>query len=404
MQEAGGGQKEASIVAANFDLAVSPGENFYLYSNGGWIARTEIPPEYPSWNTFVALRDLNLSRLKEMLEGLACGTEASGDEAEEHVGAFYRACMDEAAIEAQGLASPQFSRLAEIAFTLAPTDAVAAVAAVHAEFSTILFGFYSSPDKKDSSNTIATLSQGGLGLPDRDYYCEDAKADKRAKYLEYITALLQLVGAHAGSTFPQYTTAEACSSAAQQVFDLEMELAQSHFTRTQCRDPHLTYNKMGPTQVGVGSGFDFVKYLALMGKPVESLNVAMPAAVTAAAKITASPSFGHYIVFHVVSGLAKHLSSPFVALHFDFFQKCLQGTSELKPRWKQAMDHLDAAISDQVARLYVRKHFSEQAKAQALVIVDHVKAALRERLGEIQWMSAPTKLRAFEKVWTGLPP
>ena len=361
------------------------------------MSNTTLPPEYPSWSTFVSLRDLNLTRLKEMLDGL--GTNGS-DEAEAMVLTFYREFMDEDKIEATAMSSPLFADLHETAFVLSVADPVAAVSHLHLNFATVLFGLYSSPDKKDSASTIATLSQGGLGLPDRDYYTEESRQEKRDKYIEYITALFTLVGKYGAATFPEYATFEACTAAAQAVFAMEMELAQSHFTRTQCRDPHATYNKMTMDELGAlcCGGFDFKRYFELMGKPVPAVNVAMPDALKKAAELTKSPAFPHYLIFHVVTSVAKHLPREFVTAHFDFFQKCLSGTAELKPRWKQAMDHIDAAIGDLVAKIYVRKFFSEQAKTQALEIVGTIQQALRDRLGEITWMSAATRVHALKKL------
>ena len=201
----------SGIDPANFDLNVSPKDNFYSFSNDGWRAKNPIPPEYSNWNTFIALRDLNLERLKVILEELEAaksGTSTTADNAK--LADFYNSFMDEAAVETASKAN-----LAEVISICSGSaaDPTAAIATLHSKFGVKgLFGMYSSPDKKNSKHSICTISQSGLGMPDRDYYFDADKEDKRAKYLEYITTMFTLLGTEGGVS--AYADPVVCAEAA----------------------------------------------------------------------------------------------------------------------------------------------------------------------------------------------
>ena len=293
----------------------------------------------------------------------------------------------------------------------------------------MFFAAHSSPDKSNSDHSLCALYQGGLGLPDRDYYFDADKAEKRAKYVEYIASLFRLLGASsAAGSLPQpelvkYQDDEYCLAVAKAVLVLETRIASTHLTRTASRDPLLTFNKMSvaelakrsvppltwPTYLTYGTRppvrFDWVEYFHACGKSVEALgdiNVASVDAVTGLATILdeyhGSEALMHYLRFHAVNSYAGHLPAAFVDAQFGFFEKELKGTAEQQPRWKRALQSLESALGEELGQLYVAKYFPSDAKQRALEIVEAVRDALRERLLEVEWMSEETRVEAMRKM------
>lgn len=419
----------SGVDPTNFDMSVKPSENFYLWSNGGWKEKNPIPPEYSSWNTFIALRDLNLERLKTILDELEQNkVDASGEGVENptitKVKDFFLGFMDAEAIEAAGAQGlyPILRLMENIR-----TDVPGTLAALHSQVGlSSLFSLYSSPDKADSNHTIASLYQGGLGMPDRDYYFDHDKAEKRQKYVAYIAQLLSLLV----KEFPEYefllghnesTTTEVAKS----ILQLETTLAQWHLTRTQSRDPKLTYNKMTVAQLtqrtreaqdtwakyltrGVSASsaahFSWTDYFLALNKPVEALgdiNVACLSYLTHFSEVLDSTALIPYLFFHAVNSFAPHLSSSYVQAHFAFHEQALKGTSELLPRWKRGLQVIDGsyALGEALGQLYVQKYFQESSKQRASYIVESVRQALADRLSEVEWMLAPeTRAHALEKM------
>lgn len=419
----------SGVDPANFDMSVKPSENFYLWSNGGWKEKNPIPPAYSSWNTFIALRDLNLERLKSIVDELEQNkVDASGEGAENptiaKVKDFFLGFMDAEAIEAAGAQGlyPILRLIENIRM-----DVPGTLAALHSQVGiSALFSLYSSPDKSDSNHTIASLYQGGLGMPDRDYYFDQDKAEKRQKYVEYIAQLLSLLV----KEFPEYefilghnesTTVEVAKS----ILQFETTLAQWHLTRTQSRDPKLTYNKMSVSKLtqrtreeqdtwakyltrGVSTSsaahFAWTEYFAALNRPVESLgdvNVACLSYLTHFSEVLDSSALVPYLFFHAANSFAPHLSSPYVNAHFTFHEQTLKGTSELLPRWKRGLQVIDGSyvLGEALGQLYVQKYFQESSKQRASYIVESVRQALADRLSEVEWMLAPeTRAHALEKM------
>jgi putative endopeptidase len=279
----------------------------------------------------------------------------------------------------------------------------------------VLFALFSSPDKANSSHSMGALYQSGLGLPDRDYYIDADKAEKRDRYVEYVSKLFGLLGAN-GVT--EYVSETKCQAAARSVLAFETELASAHLTRTDARDPQLTYNKMSIDDLatrakshpiswkqylsgGLPKPFDWGRYFAAIGKDAAAMgdiNVATLDAITVLATLLQSPYLQHYLAFHVANSNATNLGAAFEELHFDFFDRFLKGTSVQQPRWKVALNKLEAALGDELGKLYVAKYFSGDAKPKALHIVETVRAALRQRLEEVEWMSETTRKAALVKM------
>jgi putative endopeptidase len=333
----------------DLDTSVSPAEDFYTYANGGWMKANPIPPEYPNWNTFLALHTQNQERLKQMLTELqqkAADTPAAvaAEDEESKLALFYSAAMDEEGIEAAGL-SPLAPVLELCRAAKEPgAQRVASLGRLYAEFGvTSFFSVGAEPDAKNSSHSIAQLAQGGLGLPDRDYYFDDDKAEKRELYQLHIAKVLGLL-------LPAVYTEAAAAAAAKAVYELELELAGSHMTKTENRDPQATYNKMdlgalselaGVEHGGEAGPFDFGAWFDAIGKPaveVGEVNVQNVKAVRTAASMMASVEpeiLEHYLRWRTAKAWSGFLPKAFVDAQFEFYEKVLSGTQELKPRWKR---------------------------------------------------------------------
>jgi putative endopeptidase len=409
------------IDPANFDHTQSPKENFYLWSNGGWKDQNPIPKEYPSWNTFLVLRDLNLDRLKVILDDLGkADGSAPTVEDEVKLADFYTTYMDEDALEAVGIQPlTEMISLCQSVTTNVDTSLTEVVATLHSKYGvSVFFDIHSSPDKTNSEHSMCNLYQSGLGMPDKDYYIEKDKADKREKYLEYISLLFALLGERG---VVAYSDPAVCASAARAVLALETSLAQIHLSRTDRRDPNRTWNKMDVDNlirlsknhevtwdkyltkgVGATGSFDWHKYFNLVGKApgiLGDINVATIDAISGFYHLLDnSTQVSHYLVFQCVNSFCTHLSAAFGTAHFNFHEKEMSGTAEQKPRWKKALSCLEGALGDALGQLYVVKHFPSDAKARALKIVESVRDALRERLEEVDWMSAETRVEALKKM------
>ena len=379
----------------NMDLSVSPAENFFKHANGTWMASNPIPGEYPSWNTFIALHDANLTRLRNLLEGLTPPANPGGvaETVEAKVAAYWASALDEDAVEAAGL-KPLEPVLA--ACDLVSTDRTAAVAKLHAEYGVnVLFSAGEGPDDKESSWCLLQLHQGGLGLPDRDYYFDEDKQDKRDLYVKHVTNVLTLLG----------ESEETAAKGAEAVMKLEREyLASSHLTRTERRDPETTYNKYSVAKLTAQckGGLDWAKYLEGIGKPSpKSVNVDSPVALASACRLLKEASdddLKAYLRFHVAKSCSAHLGKAFVDEQFEFYSKALSGQQEQKPRWKRCQGMVAGALGEAVGELYVAKHFAGEAKTRALSVVERVRKSLEARLNEVPWMAEATRKKALEKM------
>jgi len=396
------------------DFSVPPSSNFYQYAAGTWMKTNPIPAGYPSWNTFTALHVQSQERLKALLEELqqesnkdtAAYSNDHNDEAK--VAAFYAAALDEDAIEQAGLEplKPVLDLIEEtVAAFAASRSTSSAVVGGAAEqllgqfpsrFGLFpLFCISASPDHSNSRHSLCQISQGGLGLPDRDYYFDEDKQDKREKYVQHVERMLTLLRKEHPTTSASSEPTESVTAAAQAVYDLEFRLAQAHMTKTENRDPEATYNKMSIQDLTqkCNGAFDFAAYLqsACHGKDLGDVNVRNVAALQRVAEVWSNipaETLRSYLQWRAVSCLAPYLPKAFVDENFAFYEKCLAGTQELKPRWKRAMAFTESALGDALGQLYCRKHFDESCKERALAIVENVRAALESRLQEVDWIRA----------------
>lgn len=398
-------EEPAGLSRNNMKLDLDPADDFYLYANGGWIEQNPIPSGYSSWNTFTALRVKSQEQCKELLDELLKKTDSGENltENERKLANYFRAAMDEETIEADGILS------------LVPAmELVNQIVAAHgsAEFPILLgkmpalYGVYPffktgpSPDGKNSDHTLCNISQGGLGLPDRDYYFDEDKMEKRAAYKKHIANVLVL--------FDTSMSQDEAGGIAESIFELESDLAMDHMTRIENRDPHATYNKMSIDELNEkhGGSFNFAHYLkGSTGKTADELgdiNVRNVVALGKAASVVCtmdSKTLNWYLKWNLLSSFAPYLSKAFVEENFDFFERIMHGTQEMKPRWKRAMAFTESALGEALGDLYCARFFDEDCKALANSIVEKVRQALEDRLKEVDWMRADsTREQALKKM------
>ncbi|HEY6339571.1 MAG TPA: M13 family metallopeptidase [Candidatus Sulfotelmatobacter sp.] len=395
-QQPAAAKSEPVLDVTSMDKSVDPCVDFFQYSCGGWIKRNPIPPDQSSWDTYSKMQDENTARLRGILEEAAAGG-AERNAVTQKIGDYYASCMDEKAIDAAGLKplQPYLNAIAALQSKadIAPVAANAAYTS-HYRRST-LFVFGSDQDAKDSSQVIAQAFQGGLGLPDRDYYFkDDAKSQElRKQYVAHVQKMFELLGDK-----PETAAAES-----ETVMRIETALAQGSLTRVEMRDPQKLYHKMTAAELQVlAPNFEWFAYFTQAGLPkLASLNVATPdyfKALSAEIDKEDLANWKTYLRWHLVHSAAPHLSSAFVNADFDFFGKTLQGSQQIEPLWKRCSKSVDNQLGEALGQAYVAKYFGPEAKQAALKMVKEIEAAMEQDINSLPWMSAATKPRALEKL------
>lgn len=383
----------------DMDTSVSPRENFYLFTNGGYINRTVIPEEESRWGRFSELRDEADARVRSILEDASSNAKAEKGSMEQKIGDFYRTGMDEEAINKAGLAPIQdvLDRINNIS---SPEDVMSTIGFLHEHGVYAGFVMYVDLDSKNSERQIVNLSQGGTGLPDRDYYLKDGeeKENIRAKYLEFLTELHTLAGA----------SPEEAMAKAETVMAFETALAKSSLSVVDRRDPYKTYHIMNLE--GLSEAAPNLPWDAFFGEigladPGE-FNVGMPdfmAELSKQAKEKDLDVWKTYLTTALLRNAADYMGEDWVNAGFNFYGKVLQGTPELRPRWKRVTEHTNYSMGMGIGELYVKRHFSANAKKMALEMVDNILAEMKDRLGKLEWLSPETREQAVHKLNTILP-
>jgi len=379
------------------DRTVDPCVDFYAYACGGWLKSNPIPPDQSSWGIYGKLQDENLAQLRGILEEAAKGNASPGSVAQK-IGDYYASCMDETAIEKLGI-SPLEPELARIA-ALKSKDELAAYIAT-AQFPPALFGggmlfaFRSDQDFKDSASVIGEADQGGLGLPDRDYYVkDDAKSvELRKAYVAHVAKIFELVGDK-----PEVAATEAAT-----VMRIETALAKGQMTRVERRDPPKLYHKMTVAELEkLAPQFRWKVYLDKVGqRELSSLNVVAPdyfRTLNGEIEKESLEDWKTYLRWHAAHQAATDLTSAFVKENFNFYDKTLRGQQELMPRWKRCTNDVDNDLGEALGQAYVAKYFSPAAKAAALNMVKEIEAAMRSEIQTLPWMGAQTKEQALTKL------
>ena len=378
---------------SNMDTTVSACQNFFQYADGGWVRKNPIPAAYASWGRFNELSDRNQEQLRQILEDAAKSNAAKGTN-EQKIGDYYASCMDEAAIETAGL-SPLMAEMKRIDAINTKESFQREVAELHGSGVRVLFRFGSAQDFKQSTQVIGQLGQGGLGLPDRDYYTktDDKSKELRDKYLAHVAKMLELAGDD-GST---------AQARAQTVMTIETKLAEASMTRVEQRNPDNIYHKTPIADLkGLAPNFDWATYFKNISlQSTGAINVAQPNFFKGLTdQLTATPlsDWKVYLRWHLLNSRVPALPKKFVEEDFDFSGRTLTGTKELLPRWKRCVGSTDRALGEALGQVYVQKHFTAAAKARAVQMVQNLIAALRDDLATLSWMSDTTRTRATAKL------
>jgi putative endopeptidase len=389
-----GQESEHGIYPADMDTKVSACVNFNQYANGGWMKKNAIPPAYPSWGTFNELAERNREELHEILERAAKNTRAPQGSDEQKIGDFYASCMDTAQVEREGAKplEPEFARI----------DKIRDMKSLQAEVARLqnfgvnaVFNFGSQQDRKDSTQVIAGAVQGGLGLPDRDYYTktDEKSKDLREKYEQHVAKMFELLG-----DAPAKAATEAKT-----VLGLETKLAEASMTRVERRDPDKTYHRMDAAQLRtLTPSFSWQGYFDDLGYPhITAVNVAQPKffeAVNGLLTSTPLADWKTYLRWHLLNAAAPALSEKFVEEDFNFRGKTLMGTKEILPRWKRCVSATDRQLGFALGKIYVQKYFPPEAKARADKMVHYLIAALGDDIKTLPWMGPETKKAALAKL------
>lgn len=378
---------------ARMDPTAAACTDFYQYANGNWLKATQIPAAYSSWGSFNILAEYNRDTLHKILDESAKDAKAVKGTNRQKIGDFYATCMNESGREAEGIKplAPELARIDKI-------NDVKGIEATIAHFHRVgvpaLFNFGALPDLKNSTMVIGFAGQGGLSLPNRDYYTKtDEKSVKlRADFAKHVANMFQLVG-----EYPEQAAKDA-----QTVLAVQTRLAENSRTPIQLRDLTTQYHKMGPAQLKeLTPNFSWNDYFNAIGAPNGEINVAHPEFFQAVNKMLIElpvADWKTYLKWHLIRAAATSLSSQFETESFNFFGKTLEGRKEQHPLWRRCVASTDNNLGEALGEVYVARTFTPESKARMKAMVDNLIAAFRERIEKLDWMSATTRQAALGKL------
>lgn len=385
-------EPKPDILAVNMDSTVKPGEDFFEYANGGWLKKNPIPGEQSSWGIANLVIEENLKRLKEISEKAATTGAAKGSN-DQKIGDFWSMAMDSAKIESEGL-KPIQPLLDKINAITDAKSLVNTVSELKKMGSFTLFSDNVYQDAKKSDVMAYYLTQGGIGLPEREYYFKNDSAtiNIRDEYVKYITQILTMAG----------EDATIAATSAKNILALETKLATASRKIEDLRDPYKNYNKMAINDLGKMAGnIDWASYLKNTGvQKVDSVIVGQPEFFTAlndALAKTPISDWKQYVKFNLVSDMAGVLPDAYGVAAFNF-NKLFSGAKERKPRWKRVIQMEEDAMGEMLGQLYVKEFFNETAKQRYTNMVEDIRQALKDRIAKLDWMSDSTKQKAYTKL------
>lgn len=377
---------------SGMDSTVRPGDNFYSFVNGKWLNKTVIPPTEFGVGGFTDLYNKTQDNLHILLDSLSRADHVAGSIAQK-VGDFYVSGMDSMTIEKMGY-EPLQPYLAKISRLRNTSDILHFVTELQKENKNILFSVSLGPDDKNSRMNIASFGQGGLGMPNRDYYFKNDSANLAvvSAYRHYIWRLFTLIG----------DDSVTATGKTMLVYNLEKQIAQSHKTNVELRDPQSNYHKVSVVQLEKKMPlFNWSSTLSAMDIRADSVNLAQPAfyiMINKLLKSISSDSWRAYLQFHMMDENARGLSNDFVMANFDFHNRALNGQQMMKPRWDRIVTAVDANLGEGLGEIYVTRYFSKDAKARMLELVNNLQLAFQMRISKLDWMSDSTKIKAREKL------
>ncbi len=383
---------KVDILSSNIDSTIKPGDDFFLYANGGWIKRTPIPASESGWGIGNLVMEENYTRLKKINED-AVAAKATEGSITQKIGDFWQSAMDTIAINKAGLA-PLKNDLDKINATKNIVELLEVAAELKTKGIKFFFNDYVAQDDKNSEVMAFRLDQGGLGMPNRDYYF---KTDPRT------TAVRNAYKTYLVKTFKQLGNVEALAQKnADAVFLLETKLAKASRKLEDTRDPYTNYNKMdiaGLSKLTAAINWNnFIKNIGIY--KLDSVIVGQPEFYTALNKeltTTSIDDWKNYLQFHLILGSARYMDIVTFNNYFDY-SKSLSGADSPRPRWKRVLDAEENAIGEALGQLFVKEYFDETAKKRYSNLVEVIRAAYKERIAHLTWMSDSTKLKAYHKL------
>lgn len=391
------GQTEQKVVGFdlnNLDTTVSPADNFYDYAVGNWAKNNPVPDNQSRWSVFERLTEENSELVKKILEDAANSKDAPKGSLLQKVGDYYATGIDSAKVEEQGIA-PLKEELDLISAINSYDDVVKYTAHMHMNVGAPMFGFGAAQDAKNSEWVIIGLFQGGLGLPDRDYYLnnDDRSKEVREKYIQHVENMFVLMG----------QSKEEAASNSKAVMAIETDFAKNSRSRVELRDPEKNYNKMQIDGLQkISPNFNWQLFFEAVGlNQTKDMDVGQPEFFENLGKKFKTVSIDNwktYFRWNLIRNMSAYLNDAFVQESFDFNSRFLNGTKVMQPRWKRVMNATNAALGEAVGQLYVKDYFPPEAKERAKKIVDNLLVSMGERIDALEWMSDETKIKAREKL------
>jgi len=385
--------KTKVINLADLDTSVNPAADFDNYSNGGWKKRFPIPNEKSRFGSFDLLADTGEVQVQKLISGISSKKQDSGTIGQK-IADFYNTGMDTVKIESVGIApiQPLFDQINAIQ---SKEDVMKVVADLHTKGISAMFSFFSFSDSKNSEMVVANLFQGGLGMPDRDYYMKDDDRSKeiQAAYMVFLQKMFILTGTNEASAKANSTV----------VYNMEKRMAAASMTKLEQRDPQKIYHKMNLKELQkISPEIDWSAHFVSIGLPNPGdFIVGQPEFMAELSKMLKDipvDDWKIYLKWKVINSMASYLSTPFVNANFGFFGKTLSGQIAQRPRWKRVQGATGNALSEAIGQMYVEKYFPSESKKRMLELVENLRVSLGERINQLDWMSDATKAKAHEKL------
>lgn len=383
-----------AINPSNMDTTMAPGDDFYQYANGGWLKAHPVPEDKTSYSAFTELRETNEKRIKAMFEDLSKKTDSPKGSVAQKIADFYASGLDSVAIEKAGI-QPLSDIFRKIDEMKTPADVRKVIAELTAMQIYPLFYIYSGLDEKNSEAVIANIWQGGLGLPEKDYYFNKGESfvKIREAYLAYLGKLFELLQADQ----------TAAAKNAQTVMAMETALAKASRSLVECRDPQLNYNKMSMDALNtLTPDFNWNNFVTDIGySGIREMNIGQPDFIKEmGVMVTSRPvdDWKIFLKYKVINAMAPYLSREFDVAHYEFYEKTLSGRMKQEERWKRVLNTTDGALGELVGQMYVEKYFPARAKERMVALVENLRKAMKLRIENLTWMTEDTKKQALKKL------